>query len=282
MHMAATWRFRAASTAVCAVAVLGLGACGTPAPSLNGAGGAGSGSVVGGQETTLTPREGQYLVTDLDATPTPGQFPVGAENDALARAWLNNSGQLSISANGGCNQIRSQLRGNQISHFAMTEVGCAPEKMARDDEFVADLSVEPIILSVRNENQFAIGNLLFTYWLPLNEQPPIAEYYGLPQDGQYEGWLESRTDTVVSNTRIAAARVTDNGTAIHFDAGCNQIRVPVNEDRTLGPAASTRMACPEDSNEHILMQQLADGEFNIESESRFTIGDIVFSRTTVR
>jgi len=96
-------------------------------------------------------------------------------------------------------------------------------------------------------------------------------------EGDYQGVI-TRTDGQASwPEEVATATVTDGGAMANFYAGCNRMRAPITADG-IGPAISTRMMCPDMTNEDHLAAQLDSGQFLKHSESSFSVGDIMFSR----
>ena len=180
-----------------------------------------------------------------------------------------NPGSRKVSFFAGCNDIQASISKNGLDDWLSTAMWC-------DDSF------EPVFLENLTSGQFAIiddshftvGDLLFSWRVPLGETIPFT---GALLNGEYGGVLTVSDSVVASPLQLATATVINDGTMASFYAGCNRLRAPITETG-LGPIASTRMLCPDDSKETLLLEHLNSGSFVKLSDSSFSVGDIVFTR----
>lgn len=222
-------------------------------------------------------REGKYqaswLADGLNPEPSYQPFATANVSNEMNAANQGDSflgGDFVISFNGGCNSITGVVRGSRITVGGMTEMACL------GDTFEPTLleNLDNRDFQIINNEQFSVGDLLFTWWLEPGATPP-PDPNAILRDGDYQGGLEETDGNVVSYTYIATAVVAEAGTQFTFDAGCNVLRTSL-VDGALAPIAGTRMACPPDSHEDVFLAHANSGEFQVLSDTSFRVGDITF------
>jgi len=221
-------------------------------------------------------RPGHYVGTVTE----PNSVAEGA--NITGNVGESHDGQ-SLSFSVGCNTVNGSLGWQVdpatgaatpiIGEFAQTLIGC-PEPLDSQERFLTE-NLNSGQFEITSETEFRFGNITFN-WQPEPEPGPVPE---VPPDGEYDVAFEETNEELqsVSHMLIGTASVTDNGTMIHFDAGCNQISAPLT-DGVLGPVRSTRMACEDDERERVLLEQLDAGHFEMVSDKSFRIGGLTFQQ----
>lgn len=188
----------------------------------------------------------------------------------------------SMTFSAGCNSIKGSLNW-QVSEdgstatplvgpFMQNLMGCEDQVMADENLLVDNLNSGRF--EIVNAEQFVVGDITFT-WHPAPEPAPIPD---VPADGEYTIGLE---ETVASYLNVGTATVSEGGSMIRFNAGCNQISAPLI-DGVLGPIRSTRMFCEDNQTEEVLLAHLNDGQFKMLSADSFIIGGLDFRLDTSR
>jgi len=170
-----------------------------------------------------------------------------------------------------CNTVMATITGNQVTDVMQTMMAC---ESAPFEQIMID-NLTNGELSIVDNSHFIVGDLSFTWRVPVGE---VIPFEGNLLEGEYQGVITqvSVDGLAASPVTVATAFVSGGGTMARFDAGCNQIRVPLTNGE-IGPIASTRMACPPGSHEDLLLENLNNGPFTKLSENQFQIGEITFT-----
>ena len=207
------------------------------------------------------------------APETSNEQQIEIPNTATATILRNNeSASLNARFSTDCNTVMATITGNQVTDVMQTMMGC---ESAPFEQIVIDNLTNGEV-SIVDNSHFIVGNLSFTWRVPVGEVIPFESDL---LEGEYQGVITqvSADGLAASPLTVAAAFISSGGTMARFDAGCNQIRVPLINGE-IGPIASTRMACPPGSHEDLLLENLNNGPFTKLSENQFQIGEITFTR----
>jgi len=226
-------------------------------------------AMVSGCEFRQLPQlqEGVYQAEWLAELSDPAEFDIPFR----ATASLFDDGERAVIST-DCNLVNAWFEHGAVTQVLVTAAACPgwPHPL---ETYVAT-NLHNGSFDIIDNSHFRVGNLQYSWRVPLGE---VIPFEGALLDGEYEGVLTQTDGVVASPLQLGTATLLNDGTMASFFAGCNRLRAPIT-DSGLGPIASTRMLCPDDSAEQVLLEHLNSGNFVKLSDSSFRVGDIVFSR----